>query len=206
MKLLSLLLGLLFWSLPLFAQKAKPHREAPHAAVLANLQKGDPFRSNSETYRVLPEVYATRQTASQSPQVKPMQTPSSTASSELLEQRGPFQIRRYTSAPSSSLRATPQSSSAFSVTSGYPVVLNTRTQRLGILMGTLLVRLNEATQVETLAQQHGLTLEHHFPHLRAAVLRFSAKQNPVTVLQELRADPGVRSANLEVLERLKVPR
>jgi hypothetical protein len=120
------------------------------------------------------------------------------AAAELVEEKGPFAIfREGAAAATEATRAGPAET--------HPVAVNERTGNLGVVPGTLVVRLREGSSAGELARAHGLSLDFHAAHLGTAFFRAPAGASLPAAAARLAADPRVRSAEIEVKEHLAEP-
>jgi hypothetical protein len=172
------------------AGAAKP--KADYAA----LPQGDAITSGGESYVVLSDVRAVPSDPGQEP-----------AGLNVLERKGRFVVYRET-------RPHLKSPSAMTVQdaglTGQPllthaVVLNPRTGNLGVVIGTLIVKLADMTQAEAIGAAHGLTLSSRFDHLNLAFYTAGPGQDIAAAAAALRADARVTSADPEILEHVRAP-
>ena len=172
------------------AGAAKP--KADYAA----LPQGDALTSGGESYVVLSDVRAVPSDPGQEP-----------AGLTVLERKGRFLVYRET-------RPALKSASAMTVQdaglTGQPllthaVVLNPRTGNLGVVLGTLIVKLADMSQADALAAAHGLTLSSRFDHLGLAFYTAAPGRDLAAATAALRADMRVTSADPEILEHVRVP-
>lgn len=87
----------------------------------------------------------------------------------------------------------------------YPVVRNKETGMLGIVLGTLQVKLSDTAKAHALAKRHGLTVVRVHHNIGWATYQADDGQDPFTVARALAAEPGVESARAEILEHINVP-
>jgi len=87
-----------------------------------------------------------------------------------------------------------------------PVALNRRTGGLGVVLGSLVVRLRDSGAAQAIAQEHGLRLLFSAPHLSMAFYRVPREQDIQAAAAELARDRRVTSAEVEVKEQFAVPR
>lgn len=163
-------------------------------ATLQTLGRGATLTSNEQQYQVLPGARAVQS----QPQETQQQAVARVGGGQTIESKGNFVVY-----------STPQQGGASvaqvrGVTT-YPTVLNTRTGSIGILPGTIRVTLKDATSAAAIASDMGLTLVGQLAHLQMAVYRAKAGQDVAVAAASLAADSRVLSAEVEVLENIKVP-
>ena len=180
-------------ALPTLAQAAANSAAAQRTALLQAQVRGAAVSSNNEQYQVLPGVRASQ---SQSKE-KPQQTLARVGGSAVVETKGNFVV--YTAAP--------QGANVVQVGSAttYPTVLNSRTGGVGILPGTVRVKLKSMANAAAVGADHGLELVREFAHLQAAFYRVKPGQDVVAAAATLTADSRVASAEVEVIEHMNVP-
>ena len=88
----------------------------------------------------------------------------------------------------------------------YPTAYNSRTGGIGIVPGTLNVRLKNMRNATAVAKDHGLDVVRVFAHLQVAFYRVKPDQDVVAAAASLTADPRVESAEVEVIEHMAVAR
>ena len=163
-------------------------------AEYAAMARGQSFTSRGETYVVLPGVRA----LAAGPAGQP-------AGLDVIERKGRFVLYREARAEMQHdqpmLAADP--SGARAVT--HAVVLNTRTGRAGVVLGTILVKLKDMNQGPALAADYGLTLSSRFDHLGVAFYTVAPSQDIAAAAALLRSDIRVASADPEILETPRVP-
>jgi hypothetical protein len=164
------------------------------AATLQTLGRGATLTSNNEQYQVLPGARAVQSQAQELPQ----QAITRVAGGNLIETKGAFVV--FTAAQQGTASVT-QVNGATS----YPTVLNARTGGIGILPGTLSVKLKNMANAAAVASDHGLVLVREFAHLQAVFYRVNPGQDVVAAAAALTADPRVTSAEVEVIEHMNVP-
>lgn len=167
---------------------------AQRDAILQKQARGAVVTSNSEQYQVLPGVRASMGQAKE----KPVQTLARVGGSQLVETKGDFVV--YT--------ATPQGSASLTQANGlttYPTVINSRTGGVGILPGSLNVKLKNMANAAAVGATHGLELVRQFDHLQVVFYRVQPGQDVVAAAASLAADGRVVSAEVEVIEHMKVP-
>lgn len=190
-----------FLALPTMTQAATPPANqransaaAQRATILQTQTRGVAVTSNNEQYQVLPGVRASQ---SQSKE-KPQQTLARVGGNKLVETKGAFVV--YTAAQ--------QGVASLAQTNGattYPTVINSRTGGVGILPGTVSVKLKSMANAAAVGADHGLELVREFAHLQAAFYRVKPGQDVVAAAASLAADPRVASAEVDVIEHMNVP-
>lgn len=194
-RLVSLLISLiaspaLVQAADILATPASAEREA----LLQTLNRGATITSENQQYQILPDVRA----AEKQSQEQPQQTLTRHGGSKLIETKGAFVV--FTAAPKGAASA----KSANGATS-YPTVINQRTGGIGILPGTLSVKLKNMDSAATVAANYGLEVVRVFAHLQIVFYRIKPGQEVVAAAALLTADPRVQSAEVEVIEHIAVP-
>lgn len=184
-------------AVPLAAQAADKAATAAlgqRATLMQTLGRGAPMTSNNEQYQVLSGARAARSKSQELPQ----QTLSRYGGGQLIETKGAFVV--FTAAQQGGASVI-QVNGATS----YPTVLNVNTGGIGILPGTLVVKLKNMANARAVAADHGLELVRAFAHLQTAFYRVKPGQDVVAAAAALTADARVASAEAEVIEHMKVP-
>lgn len=164
------------------------------ATLLSSQARGAVLNSNNEQYRLLPGVRASQGKSKE----KPQQTLSRVGGGSVIETKGDYVV----------FTAAPQGAASVMNVNGantYPTVLNARTGGVGILPGTLTVKLKNMATAAAVAADHGLELLRAIDHLQTAFYRVKAGQDVVAAAAALSADARVASAEAEVIEHVKVP-
>lgn len=204
-RLIALLIA--FIALPTLVQAADKSATADvseRAILLKTLNRGATVTSNNQEYQILPDVRAAESLSQEQPQ----QTLTRHGGSKLIETKGAFVV--FTAAPQSAanVKAAPQSAASIKSVNGatsYPTVLNPRTGGIGILPGTLTVKLKNMDSAVAVATDHGLEVVRVFAHLQTAFYRVKPGQDVAAAAASLTADPRVASAEVEVIEHVAVP-
>ena len=87
-----------------------------------------------------------------------------------------------------------------------PVALNTRTGNLGVVLGTLIVHLRDATDAPAVARDHDLLVASMAWQLSVAFLKVPVGRDLIAAAAALSSDERVVSAELEVSEGLTAKR
>lgn len=194
-RLIALLIALVALSVPAqAADKAATAAVAERAALMQTLKRGQALTSNHQQYQVLPGVRAVASLAQESPQ----QTLTRVGGAQLIETKGVFVV--FTTAQ--------QSAPGIALVNGatfYPTVFNPRTQGVGILPGTINVKLKNMANAAAVASGHGLEMVREFAHLQTVFYRVQPGQDVVAAAGALSADSRVTSAEAEVIENMAVP-
>lgn len=174
-------------------------------AATAALQKGGEVRSAGETYILLPEARAVqRRDGSRNASEDALQVLSEMGvnAQEVLEKKGRFIIYRTPPSAEAMSRGPKLTANGEPV---YPVVLNRRTGQLGVVPGQIVVRLKDASQAQSLADDFGVGLVTVFKHLNTAFYQVAFEQDPFAVSGDMAGDFRVLSATVEILENVNVP-
>jgi hypothetical protein len=171
---------------------------AQREALVDSLPRGKSFRSDGRAYRFVGGVRALRRPAQAS--TPDTLAKASVTSGDLLEDKGHFLVVRQPQAAASALGA-----SVSGELESLPVAVNTRTKALGVVLGTLIVKLKPGADAAALAEDFGLKLESAAPHLSMAFFRVSAGTDIRAAALRLGHDARVKSAEIEVKEHFDVP-
>lgn len=163
------------------------------AALLQAAGRGATISSNNQQYQILSGVRASESKAKEQPQ----QTLSRMGGGKLVETKGGFVV--FTELPQSA-------ASVMSVNgTSYPTVINPRTGGIGIVPGTLSVKLKKNETANAVATDHGLDVVRVFAHLQTVFYRVKPGQDVVVAVAALSADARVESAEVEVIEHVNMP-
>jgi hypothetical protein len=178
---------------------------ARRAELVAASPKGPEFTNDRRTYRVVAGMQAVRLgDATAAARAEALGLPAAA----VVEQKGPYAIvERGTAAgaPANRLAA----ASAISSVDGeraFPVVVNTRTGQLGVVSGTIIVKLASIADADALAKANGLSVEHVAESIGFAFLRAPAGMDVLATTAALGRDPRVTLAYAEIREHFAVPR
>jgi hypothetical protein len=161
--------------------------------------KGPTFRSGGQDYQVLGGVRAVaRPRGAGERQTLELV---GAAPADLLEAKGSYLVyfQAAGAAPVAAQVAAGPSSTL-------PVARNKRTGGLGVVLGSLVVRLRDPAAAEALGKEHGLRLLFSAPHLSLAFYRVPQGQDIQAAAAELVRDRRVVSAEVEVKEHFAAPR
>lgn len=196
MKIRLIALLIAFIVLPALAQAANKATVSAAATERATLLRtagsGARITSNSQQYQILSGVRA----ADIKPNEQPQQALTRMGGGKLIETKGSFVVF--------SAQQSPASVTSVNGTS-YPTAYNSRTGGIGIVPGNLSVKLKDMRNAEIVAKDHGLDVVRVFAHLQTAFYRVKSGQDVVAVAAALAADARVASAEIEVIENIKVP-
>lgn len=167
-------------------------------ALVESLPKGQAFQSGGQEYQLLGGVRAVARPP-EAGEKQVLETVGA-APADVLEAKGGFLVylEAAGAAPVAARRTTPLASTL-------PVAVNKRTGGLGIVLGSLTVRLRDPATAEALARAHGLRLTFSAPHLSTAFYEVPQGQDIQAAAAELARDGRVASAEVEVKEHFAVP-
>lgn len=191
----SVLLSIVLTTLSVSALAA-PASPAGSAVTVPpqSLNRGQALTSNKEQYQVLPGARAVERLAQEQPQ----QALARVGGGNLIATKGNFVV--FTTAQQNA-----PSVALLNGTTFYPVVFNQRTMGVGIMPGTLAVKLKNMASAAAVAADHGLDVVRIFDNLQTAFFRVRTGQDVVAAAAALAADVRVSSAELEVIENVAVP-
>jgi len=123
--------------------------------------------------------------------------------SDLVEEKGPFLVYKVAAAASGAK----VSATAMAVNRAqtFPVVVNTRTGRLGVAANVLIVKLASVGQAAALAESSGLTLDFVAERLGIAFYTVPDGRDIQAAAAAVAKDSRVKSAEVEVREHFAVP-
>jgi len=195
LRLITLLVA--FLALPASSQAADEPAAAAlaaRAAVLQTVARGATVTSNQQQYQVLAGARAVESQQQEQPQ----DAITRAGGGKLIETKGAFVVF------AAGQRHAPVVASTNNATT-YPTVINTRTGVVGVLPGTLKVKPKNMANAQAIAADHGLVLVRAFAHLQTAFYRVNVGQDVVAAAAALAADPRVASAEVEVIEHVRIP-
>ena len=185
---------IVFPTLSLAADKKVPTAAiTERAALLQTLARGSNISSNNQQYEMLLGVRA----AEISPNELPQQAITRMGGGQLVESKGSFVLFTSTQQSAASLKSANGTS--------YPTAINSRTGGIGIVPGTLNVKLKNINNANIIATAYGLDVVRVFEHLKTAFYRVKSGQDVVTVAASLASDARVENAEMEVIEHISVP-
>ena len=178
-------------------------------ALIASLPRGEAFENDGQPYIWLPTLRAIKRTSGNAARNVSSNSVSETGddgeNGELLEERGLFSIYRPV-VPSPVSGPKLAASLAAVNLPAHPVVLNERTNSLGVLTRILWLKLRDMRDTDGIAAEYEMTLS-----FSNAAMETSFYEVPEGIdLQEfrtrLRGDPRVLRVTLEVIDRIYRPR
>ena len=183
------------------AQEINPRQQVDKGGAQRKpLAEGPAVESGGERYVLLPEVRAVH--------VRNLDRGSEHALAsmgvqalEVLETKGHLVLYRRASAASPAFVRLLTPSGHRSL----PVVRNERTGQLGVVPGTITVKLRDVALAEALASDHGLVLELRVGTTAYGIYRVAPSTDPFAAASALRADVRVADATVEILENVNVP-
>ena len=186
------------WAGELFFNKKKA--ETPSAARV--WAKGKTVKNGKENYAVLEGVWAVKAFRGE-PDDQHSLTLAGVTSGEVLERKGPHILFRDLAKPGKKIN--PSRKTTGTGKPVYTVVQNQRTGRLGVVLGTIQVRLRDADAAERLAGAFGLSIQQQFRHLGFVFFRIAPGQDPFSIAEALGKDADVKQAVVEILENPALP-
>jgi fervidolysin-like protein len=175
---------------------AAPSGPAEHAAAVRALPAGSAFTSGGERYRFVGGARAVARGDGEDE--AGALSRAGAAGAEILERKGAFLVFRDARASAAAARRRKEGVHA--------VAVNARTGRVAVVSGVVNVRLRKGADAARVARAHGLELVSAAPRLGAAFLRVPAGQDVQAAAAAVAKDPGVSSAEIDVIEHLAVPR
>ena len=153
---------------------AEARREARREQVVASATKGPAFSDGRKTWRVVSDLRARPE--------------ADVAGFEVVDQRGPLAVVVATASPAG----------------GQTVAVDVRSGRLGILTGTIVVKLADGAEAASIARAAGLTVRFVAEGIRYAYLVAPPGRDLVEAAGLLGRIPGVVEAHPEVLTNFSV--
>ena len=196
MKMRFMILQLVFIVMPALVQAAEEAVVATVTERAEHLRKlgpvGSNITSNKQQYQILSGVRAAELQTDEQPQ----QALTRMGGDKMIETKGTF-----------ILFSAQQSAASVTSVNGtsYPAAYNTRTGGIGIVPGTLNVKLKNMSTANAVAAAYNLEVVRVFAHLQTAFYRVKTGQDVVSAAASLSADARVESAEVEVIEHLNVP-
>jgi hypothetical protein len=178
---------------------------ARRAALVAAAPKGPEFENDRRTYRVVTGMQAVKLgDATANARAAALGLPATA----VVEQRGPYAIVERGAATGTLASAVEAASavSAIAAEPSYPVVVNTRTGQLGVVSGTIIVKLATVADADALAKANGLSVEYVAEPIGFVFLGAPAGTDVLAMTAALGRDPRVILAYAEIREHFAVPR
>lgn len=191
--------------LPTAAIGQTPTAAARRAELVAASPKGPEFTNDRRTYRVVAGMQAVRLgDATAVARALALGLPATA----VVERKGPYAIVERGAATGTLASAVEVASavSAIAAESSYPVVVNTRTGQLGVVSGTIIVKLASVADADALAKANGLLVEYVAEPIGFVFLRAPAGMDVLATTAALGRDPRVTLAYAEIREHFAVPR
>ncbi|MFL5302680.1 MAG: S8 family serine peptidase [Anaeromyxobacteraceae bacterium] len=186
---------MVFAQILVVALLAGPSNAADPAAAARALPAGSAFTAGGERYRFVGGARAVARGDGEDDDRALARA--GAAGAEILERKGGFLVFRDARATAAAARSRKEGVHA--------VAVNARTGRVAVVTGILNVRLKKGADAARLARAHGLELVSVAPRLGAAFLRVPAGQDVQAAAAAVAKDPGVASAEIDVIEHLAVP-
>ena len=126
---------------------------------------------------------------------------------ELLEHKGAYSI--YLIKSNSSNQPLTAKSASVSLNNDDPdtaVVKNERTEKLGVLSGNIIVKLQDLETAKALANDYGLMISLSLASLRTILLSGAADYKTLTIIHHrMQADERIEETELEIIELISQP-
>lgn len=199
--MLSLSLAFLFFISPATADEID----------LDNPEMGQSFTAKGRTYHVLTEYYSTLDETTQEDTTEDSKHLDTTfkivphkinRSKTYDKQKSRISFIR--SDKKSSDRQTGASVKIVDSQTRYPVVLDAKNGKIGILMGTISVKVKDMADVDAIAEDMNLSVVRQFPHLNLVVFTGSNDQDIIDMSDSLSQDPRIKRTSIEILEEFRV--
>jgi hypothetical protein len=165
-------------------------------ALIASLPRGEVFENDGSTYVFLPTLWAEKRGGHE---VESLAGPNS---GEVVEQKGLFRVYRGPLEGVPSIRGLRAESGAGSV---HPVVLNLKTQSLGIITGNLWLKFKNMGDAQSVADAYGISLSFVNAAMSTAFYEVPAGVDILTLRKRLETDPRVVRVTLDMVDRLRHP-
>ena len=165
-----------------------------------DLVKGDTFKSGKESYQILPELYSVSGERKSSVLKKAaLSQIHEQKSGSHLKNKGKFSI--YKSARTEKGMSSSLSPKELNDTKLYPIVLNSRTGDVGIVTGTIIVKVADIEDADYLATEYNLLVAKSYERLNLVFFTTPTDQDIVKAKEALESDSRVNEATIEILER-----
>ena len=191
--------------LPAAAIGQTPTAAERSAALVAAAPKGPEFENDRQNYRVVAGMQAVKLgDATSGARTAAL----GLSASAMVERKGPYAIVERgaaTGTPAAVVEAA-SAVSAIAAEPSYPVVVNTRTGQLGVVSGTIIVKLASIADVDALAKANGLSVEYVAEPIGFAFLGAPAGIDVLATTAALGRDPRVMLAYAEIREHFAVAR
>lgn len=178
-----------------WAQTTSNAAATQRAAIMKTLSRGASLSVGKEKYQVLPGAQAAKSLNQEQPQ----QTLTRAGGDKLIETKGSFVV--FTVSPKRSTNVTSTNGAT-----SYATVVNQRTGDIGILPGTICVKLKNMGDAAVVASSHGVDVVREFTHLQVVYYQVKSGQDVLAAAASLTQDSRVKSAEVEVIEHMMVPK
>ncbi len=191
--------------LPAMASGAEPGPQGlslqARASLVEGSAKGAPFQSAGQTYRMVGGLRATLLAPGST--VDQGLATARAAPENLVEVKGPYLV--YRESAEKALAVVPAAAMVDQART-LPVVVNTRTGRLGVAASVLVVKLADVEAAQALAAATGLELDFVADRIGYAFFRVPDGRDLLGAAAAMAGDRRVTSAEIEVREHFAVPR
>ena len=195
---LTLILLMLGVSQISVAQKVESVADAQKKDRLKSVERGRSFKVNGEEYQHLPKVLAVQKKQSNKTEAQVLADVGS-SEKDRIEDKGTFMVYKH------GVGRSKASISSIASTDTYPTVLNTRTNDIGLLLGTIMVHPNNMADAKGIATSAGVELVKSYPHLNLVIYKAKKDADVLDAVAAISADKRVKDAYPEILEHVRVP-
>lgn len=180
------------------ADKSSILEHASQSGTAENLTVGREFAVNRQTYQLLPEIFAVKRSDAKDDPREALMRIGVDATSLVDAKRSYIVFRANQPSP----RAAMTQAGTATV---FPTVINKRTKAIGVLQGTLIVKLKQMADADSIGSTHGLQLVKQYPQIQTVVYRVPTGVDLIASVEAVASDGRVASAYPDILEHERVP-
>lgn len=176
---------------------------------MKNLVKGESFKTDRGTYQILTEYYSimgqTDETADTNNNAisKIDDSQWDVIKTRRLKTQAK-QKKRYSIIKSESGQRSTSSIQVVDTQTTYPVVINNKTHKTGILNGQISIKLKNMSDADVIAEELDLSIVRKFPHLNLVIFSVKNNQDILDLNESLAEDSRIKRRSIEVIENLRV--
>ncbi len=180
-----------------FAIKTKTKEKS---SVFAKYATGVEFESGKDRFKLMPGVFA----KTQKTQSSKTNTAKSGSSIKSLGKKGNLEIYvKEDIVPNKTASSTASTSATIAPTSNDKmVVYNTRTKNAGIVMGTIIVKYTDSSDIDSLRANYPIKLLSNIKSLSYAIFAPDNIVDIFSITDNLKKETTIKSAKVEILENL----
>jgi len=173
-------------------------------AFVTSLPQGEKFENDGTLYVWLPTLRAEKTDARHDKLNMASNEGSTPTPADMIERKGQFAVYSHLLLESPSiLTATGSSGDRIQA---YPVVLNLKTQSIGILTGHLWLKLKDMQDAQSIADSYQMTLSFVNTPMATAFYEVPENMDILKLRNQLASDSRVVRATLDMVDKIRLPR